>query len=330
MNNQPPAAASRLSQRRGAELTSPTAATLLLRFWRHALLVVLILCLWTLLLLGQRVFWHDEIATATDALLSLPDPLKNSDTSLSSTGKRPVATATIAYAISLIKCSDHQTNTPGLLDAALILRHSIHNTSIRNPFSGSKYDYKLYVIAHATNAVQCASSLADIGYEVLLKHPPVKPSEIRGEHLRKRIHKDGCCGEHEFIKLYAYTITGHPIVVHTDVDFMFYQPMDELFDAMLYPHDSDVGKLARSKIAMEYPEKVVPENIEAYLTRDYHQIIPGRKAGKSSDGRLWFLSSPSLELRDVSMIGPLIHHNPTHNSLPGRLPNCKTQPNHLQ
>ena len=67
-----------------------------------------------------------------------------------------------------------------------------------------------------------------------MKHPPVKPSEIRGEHLRKRIHKDGCCGEHEFIKLYAYTITGHPIVVHTDVDFMFYQPMDELFDAMLY------------------------------------------------------------------------------------------------
>ena len=42
------------------------------------------------------------------------------------------ATATVAYAISLIKCNDHQTNDAGLVDAALVLRHSIHTLSIRS------------------------------------------------------------------------------------------------------------------------------------------------------------------------------------------------------
>ena len=287
MNHQISPAPSRLSQRRGAGFTRlSTTTSSILHFWRQALLATLILCIWFLLSLHGRIR-HDAARTGTGAP-SLLNPDNNNHNQTTSSGGaaliktnvRPGATATIAYAISLIKCSDKQTNTPGLLDAALILRHSIHNTSIRNPHSGSKYDYKLYVIAHATNAVQCAHSLSDIGYEVLLKHPPINSSDIRGEYLRKNIHREWCCGEHEFIKLYAYTITNHPIVVHTDIDFMFHQPMDELFDAMLYPHDSDMGKKAREKIVMEYPMKVMPENIEGYLTRDYHQVIPGRKAGK--------------------------------------------------
>ncbi len=284
MNHQLSPAPSRLSQRRGAGFTTLSTASSLLHFWRRALLAVLVLCVWFLLSLDGRIR-HDAAGTGTGAPLLNPynnnyQTDTNSGAALIDSNTRPVATTTIAYAISLIKCSDEQTNTPGLLDAALILRHSIHSTSIRNPHSGSKYDYKLYVIAHATNAVQCAHSLSDIGYEVMLKHPPINSSEIRGEYLRRNIHREWCCGEHEFIKLYAYTITNHPIVVHTDIDFMFHQPMDELFDAMLYPHDSDMGKMAREKIAMEYPMKVMPMNIEAYLTRDYHQVIPGRKAGK--------------------------------------------------
>ena len=50
----------------------------------------------------------------------------------------------VAYAISLIKCGDHQNvNAAGLIDAALVLRHSVHKISRRNPASGSKYDYKM-------------------------------------------------------------------------------------------------------------------------------------------------------------------------------------------
>ena len=112
------------------------------------------------------------------------------------TNKKPIQ---IAYAISLIKCSDFQSSTSGLLDAATVLRHSVHETSVRNPGSGSKYDYKLYAIVH-TNAADCSHILTDLGYEVLLKDSPVDISEIQGDYLRKNVHKEWCCGADEFVK----------------------------------------------------------------------------------------------------------------------------------
>ena len=191
-------------------------------------------------------------------------------------GSKPIQ---VAYAISLIKCSDKQSSTTGLLDAATVLRHSVHQTSIRNKDSGSKYDYKMFAIVHK-KAEHCSHLLKDLGFELIIKDSPVQISEIRGEYLRKNVHKEWCCGADEFVKLHAYTIHDHPIVVHTDIDFMYVKPMDNLFDAMLLPHDSEEGKRARDRIEMEYPEKrqSMPENIQAYLTRDYHQVIPGRKA----------------------------------------------------
>eukprot|EP00984_Skeletonema_dohrnii_P025686 scaffold14865_cov114-Skeletonema_dohrnii-CCMP3373.AAC.4 len=185
----------------------------------------------------------------------------------------------VAYAISLIKCSDKQSSTSGLIDAATVLRHSVHQTSMRNPSSGSKYDYKMYAIVHK-KAESCSHLLGDLGYHIIVKDSPVQTSEIRGDYLRKHVHKEWCCGADEFVKLFAYTIHDHPIVVHTDIDFMYVKPMDDLFDAMLLPHDSDEGKAARDKVEMEYPDKKqsMPEDIQAYLTRDYHQVIPGRKA----------------------------------------------------
>ena len=187
---------------------------------------------------------------------------------------------TVAYVISLIKCSDFQSSTSGLLDAATILRHSIHRTSIRSPASGSKYDYKLFAIVHKQLAQQCSSVVRDLGYEIVLVDPPVQTDEIQGEYLRQHIHKEWCCGIDEFIKLYAYTFVNYPIVVHTDIDFMYYQHMDNLYDAMLLPASSIEGQLARSKIELEYPTATttLPKNIEAFITRDYHQVIPGRKA----------------------------------------------------
>jgi len=198
----------------------------------------------------------------------------------------------IAYAISLIRCSDFQSSTSGLLDAATILRHSIHETSIRNPKSGSKYDYKLYAIVHM-KAKDCSHILSDLGYEVILKDSPVNIADIKGEYLRKNVHKEWCCGADEFIKLYAYTINQHTIVVHTDIDFMYYQPMDDVYDAMLLPSDSVEGKISRTKIEMEYPNKEIPNNIQAYLTRDYHQVIPGRKAAFQAG---FIILKPSMDV----------------------------------
>ncbi|MGH3056322.1 MAG: hypothetical protein ACRDL7_15215, partial [Gaiellaceae bacterium] len=66
------------------------------------------------------------------------------------------------------------------------------------------------------------------------------------------------------------------IVVHLDIAFDFFQPMDQLFDAMLYPPHSTVGRKARSELQTEEPYIAIPNDIQAYITRDYHQIIPGR------------------------------------------------------
>lgn len=171
---------------------------------------------------------------------------------------------------------------------------------MRTPSSGSKYDYKMYAIVHSKLASHCSRPLAALGYEVLLRDVPVNVSDIRGEYLRRTVHREYCCGADEFLKLYAYTITDHPIVVHTDIDFMYHRPMDDLYDAMLLSVESEDGISARSRIEMEYPnddprvENVMPTNIEAYLTRDYHQVIPGRKAGACWEMILRTVRSPTF------------------------------------
>ena len=264
-----PSAPARLAQRRGATSKPKLSLSRVLFILLIALLLPLIL--WLQSIIASNISVPSSSSTPLAAAGS-----KESLNAPSSATTKPIQ---IAYAISLIRCSDFQSSTSGLLDAATILRHSVHKTSIRTPGSGSKYDYKLYAIVH-TKAAGCSHVLSDLGYQVILKDSPIQISEIKGDYLRKNVHKEWCCGADEFVKLYAYTITDHPIVVHTDIDFMYHQPMDTLFDAMLLPGDSEGGKMARRAIEMEYPEKSIPDNIQAYLTRDYHQVIPGRKAGK--------------------------------------------------
>lgn len=259
--SQPQTPTANLSQRRGA----PSKKSIPLFFF-----VLLILSIGILSLL----FWLNQIVIANI------DGPSSSSSPASAAGGRDVVSSKpiqIAYAISLIRCSDFQSSTSGLLDAATILRHSVHQTSVRNPGSGSKYDYKLYAIVHR-NAASCSHILSDLGYEVLVKDSPVQISEIRGDYLRKNVHREWCCGADEFVKLYAYTIDAHPVVVHTDIDFMYHRHMDDVFDAMLLPLDSEGGRRARDNIETEYPDRAMPDNIQAYLTRDYHQVIPGRKA----------------------------------------------------
>jgi hypothetical protein len=181
------------------------------------------------------------------------------------------ATATVAYAISLIKCGDKQSNDAGLVDAALVMRHSIHKISIRNPRSQSSYDYKMYALVHK-QAAPCSHVLKKAGFHVvIIEESPVQPNEIRGEYLRNNIELEWCCGSAEFIKLYATTLP-EPIVVHTDIDFVFLKPMDDLFDAILFPKDSPRGKAARTNIPLERRDEVLPDRIDAFITRDWPQV----------------------------------------------------------
>ena len=121
---------------------------------------------------------------------------------------KPVAV--IAHAVSLIKCSKGSSVT-GFLDAAAILRHSIHKNSIHyKPTNStasssaprSRYSYKMYGIVH-TSCQDHAKVLERLGYEIMVRDHPVKKDDIKGEWLRNHIEAENCCGSAEFIKLYG-------------------------------------------------------------------------------------------------------------------------------
>ena len=185
--------------------------------------------------------------------------------------------AKVAYAVSLIECTDHHksghASVAGLQDASIVLRHSIHQNSVQNPQSGSRYDYEMYAIVHE-QAKACAPVLEDAGFKILIRDPPILASEIHGDFLRNNIQKEYCCGAHEFVKLYAYQIPA-PLVVHLDIDFIFRKPMDAVFDVMLGATD----EATRAKVEREDPKDPWPADVETMITRDYTSAYPGRKAG---------------------------------------------------
>jgi hypothetical protein len=176
--------------------------------------------------------------------------------------------ATIAYATSVTKC----TKDSVLMDQASVLMYSIHKSSFRVPTSGSRYDYDLFVFLH-TEAAECKDQLEKIGWTVLIKDTPVEVEEIRG-NLKQYVKTASCCGEKEFLKLYSYTLTDYPVVVHFDLDVIVLQNMDELYDSMIDGPSSP----ARSKVAAMWQQaSEFPENIEGFFTRDYNMVMPGQR-----------------------------------------------------
>ena len=212
--------------------------------------------------------------------------------------------AVIAYAWTLATCSDFQSSTEGMIDAALVLRHSVQRIS----YPYSKYGYHMYVLVHP-KAAQCTKILEQAGYTVVVKEPPIDKNQIRGEYLRKFVDREWCCGSKEFIKLYAYDLEGHDVVVHVDIDFAFYRPMDELYDALLEPPNSPAQLAAQQQIVTQFPDEVkFPERIEAFITRDYQQVIPGDNATLFQAGFMVVKRNPEVleELRQVVLKGDFV------------------------
>eukprot|EP00539_Tryblionella_compressa_P008647 CAMPEP_0178754174 /NCGR_PEP_ID=MMETSP0744-20121128/12019_1 /TAXON_ID=913974 /ORGANISM="Nitzschia punctata, Strain CCMP561" /LENGTH=565 /DNA_ID=CAMNT_0020408069 /DNA_START=1091 /DNA_END=2788 /DNA_ORIENTATION=- len=216
-------------------------------------------------------------------------PFAETNVAVATSKKTSSSPKTIAYAVSFIECTDHhksgQSSIAGLIDASLVLRHSIHMNSIRNPASSSKYDYHMYALVHKTKAASCAPALERAGFTILLVEPPLSAKDIRGDELRKKIHREVCCGADEFIKLYAYThMSHHPLVVHLDIDFLFQKPMDDIFDVMLWNEDSGgdptVLEATKARIEREDDTDPWPSDIQAMMVRDYHSSFgQGRKSG---------------------------------------------------
>jgi hypothetical protein len=184
----------------------------------------------------------------------------------------PVATTApvVAHVVSLIKCSKKASVT-GFLDAAAVLRHSIHKQSVHA--GTSAYSYKMYAIVHES-CKDHAHSLDSLGYTALVKPSPVLLEDIKPGWYSSHVEAENCCGSAEFIKLYAYTLLEHPIAVHWDMDVAIFKPMDDLFDSMLYPQDSPMGKHSRARLQLQHPERPLPKQIDAFFTRDITSAQP--------------------------------------------------------
>ena len=205
-------------------------------------------------------------------------PLRNGANSIYR-GTSQGGTTTIAYAISFTSCNDVSSGL--LIDAAAVLKHSIHSNSIKSSTKSSKYDYQMFAFVHP-DAKPCFFSEGNnesiletrLGYRVLIRDTPIDVTKISSEFLKTTVVKRGCCGEKEFIKLYAYELVSYEIVVHLDLDTLILHPLDDLFDAMLEPQND----LVRNRLQIMYPgTQQIPKHIKAFFTRDYGMISPGKK-----------------------------------------------------
>jgi hypothetical protein len=204
------------------------------------------------------------------------------------TGPQRTAKAVIAYAVSITACK----NPRDLTEGAAVLKHSIHLSSIRNPNSTSKYDYRLIAFVHP-NATLCESAFESLGYQVQILDTPVDVTQIKNNSaMVGRVMKSGCCGEKEFLKLYTFTLLDYPVAVHLDLDTAILQPLDDLFDVMLLPANATKHIPA----AMWTPNVTHPVN--AFFTRDYPMISPGRKVEKVGMQGGFFVVRPDRQVFD--------------------------------
>ena len=168
---------------------------------------------------------------------------------------------TIAFAVSVTGCGSDP-----LTEGAAVLKQSIHRASVRGNLGG-RYNYKMYGIYHP-QAEACAKTLEALGYELLKRDTFVKVSDIEGDYLRENIEKNGCCGEKELIKLEAYTLVQHPVVVHLDLDVLVLKPLDNLFDVMLQNEKNAGVDLDLSHIDIQWDPEHPMKQVNALFTRD--------------------------------------------------------------
>uniref|UniRef100_A0A7R9W8A3 Nucleotide-diphospho-sugar transferase domain-containing protein n=1 Tax=Pseudictyota dubia TaxID=2749911 RepID=A0A7R9W8A3_9STRA len=202
---------------------------------------------------------------------------------------------TIAYAVSITGCDDKDRLFTAAHGAA-VLAHSIRKVSAENR-GGLGYPHKMIAFIHPDAARCSEDDLTELGYEVMIRDTPVAVSDIKGKYLRENIASTGCCGERELVKLYAYTLTEYPIVVHLDLDVLILKPIDEMFDSMLYGPESP----SRQMVQVQFGQPM-PRIIDAYFARDYMGVYWGGRKPVGVHGG-FFVVRPSKaafqELVDV-------------------------------
>ena len=108
-------------------------------------------------------------------------------------------------------------------------------------------------------------TLKDLGSKMVKWETPVAVKDIKGNFLCERIHENGCCGEKELIKLEAYTLMSHLIVVHLDLDVLDLKPVDAIFHLMLAENPNTRNF---SNAPIMWTELPIPPKINAIFTWD--------------------------------------------------------------
>jgi hypothetical protein len=184
-------------------------------------------------------------------------------------------------------------------DALLVLRHSIHLNSVHHAPSNSSYGYQMYAFVHeegcARNDPAIPGFLRRLGYTPKVVNSPVSiADEVPDGWYKSHVEGENCCGSSEFIKLHAYGLTDHPVVVHWDVDAIVLRPMDDLFDAMLRSPASPAGLAARSRLRVSRPGfQRIPAVVDAFFTRDVTSAAPWERIQAVQGGFL--VARPNLD-----------------------------------
>lgn len=97
----------------------------------------------------------------------------------------------------------------------------------------------------------------------------------------------------ELIKLEAYRLTEHPIVIHLDLDVIIHKPMDDVLDFMMNPKRYKNSPELLSKIPIMWPEKDIPDDISLLFTKDYNVVAPRRRDKPYQGG--FFVIKPSVK-----------------------------------
>jgi hypothetical protein len=218
-----------------------------------------------------------------------------------------VPPTTVAYAVTITECGSDDDAAWRLAEGAAVLAYSIHQahhaasssplTQPERLHEQQRYNYTLYAIYHP-QAEPCVSKLKDLNYTLLRRDTPVAVHEIRGDFLREKITANGCCGEKELLKLEAYTLTSHEIVVLLDLDVLLLQPLDRLFDFLTYgtplPRDD-----------LQWPDRPLAttayRDIGLLYTVDYAMVNPGRAVKPFQGGVLVLRPDRNVyeELRNI-------------------------------
>lgn len=233
---------------------------------RHADLFGLLCILTAALLIANNSRAYLVVSPNSIAdFVSVPAPGKRSSPSSLWVSSNVV----IAYVITITKCDDLESP---VLPGAAILAEFIHDNSCRNPVKNSTYDYHLYAfLGEKEVSPICQTLLQRLGYTTLIKPIPVDMAKINHSFYHFAMEKNGCCGAAEFIKLWSYTLTDYPAVVHLDLDVMILKPLDDMLDVLLLPPSERTAQYKRLQV-MRDKHEFSNSTMQALITRDYAQV----------------------------------------------------------